>query len=360
MWQGKRVFLTGHTGFKGSWMAEWFLALGARVSGFALAPDTAGIPQGDQSLFDELGLAARLDHRIGDIRDQAALAGALAECDPEVVVHMAAQPLVRDSYVTPVETYATNVMGTVHLLNACRALPRLRAVLIVTSDKCYENQEQIWGYRESDAFGGHDPYSSSKGCAEIATASFRRSFFPPDRMAEHGVALCSARAGNVIGGGDWSRDRLIPDAMRAMRAGEPVLIRNPQAVRPWQHVLEPLGGYMRLLEVALTDPAAAVGGWNFGPDLSETRSVAQVMSDLGHSLEGRLEVQMAPDGAAPHEAQLLALDCTLAQHRLNWRPKLSSAETIDWTAAWYKAQTPQARRQIVLDQLGGYRARAAG
>ena len=238
-WRGKRVFLTGHTGFKGAWMTQLLDRLSATVHGFALEPDRTGAPQGVEPLFCELGLADKIErHSIGDVRDRKRLRAAMLDADPEIVIHMAAQPLVRFSYQHPVETYETNVMGTVHLLDACRQLANLRSVFIVSSDKCYENKEQIWGYREDDPMGGYDPYSSSKGCTEIVTSAFRRSYFHPAHIEDHGVSVASGRAGNVIGGGDWSVDRLIPDAMRAYMAGEAFIIRNPRSVRPWQHVLD--------------------------------------------------------------------------------------------------------------------------
>ena len=346
-WAGKRVFLTGHTGFKGSWLAQWLVRLGAEVCGYALAPSAEGVPAGHAPLFDELGLAGALDHRIGDVRDRAALGAALGDFAPEIVIHMAAQALVRPSYRDPVETYATNVMGTVNLLDACRALPGLRTVLIVTSDKCYENREQIWGYREGDAMGGHDPYSNSKGCAELVTAAFRASFFP----AADGVVICSGRAGNVIGGGDWSIDRLVPDAMRAFLVGEALTIRNPGAVRPWQHVIDPLSGYMALVEASYHRPALAAAGWNFGPGDEMNLSVAHVADLLRAELgEGFAWI----DGAEPgqlHEANLLRLDCTAARTRLGWRPVTDAATMLAYTAAWYRERDPATRRALLLGQL---------
>ena len=264
-WKSRKVFLTGHTGFKGSWLALWLLSMGAEVCGYALDPPT------DPSLYRLLDLDRQLKSIRGDVRDLAALQSAMRDFQPEIVIHMAAQPLVRLSYQSPVETYAVNVLGTVHLLEAVRNTPSVRSVVVVTSDKCYENQEWHWPYREHEPMGGHDPYSSSKGCAELVTAAYRRSFFHSNGRAGHPVAVASARAGNVIGGGDWALDRLVPDIMRAWAPSEPVIIRNPEAVRPWQHVLEPLAGYLALAERLFADGAAFAEAWNFGPADSDAR-----------------------------------------------------------------------------------------
>ncbi len=350
-WANRRVFLTGHTGFKGSWLAAWLTGLGAQVRGFALDPDRSAVPHGYRSLFEELGLAKQMTHQIGDIRDLGTLSAAMAEFDPEVVIHMAAQPLVRLSYEQPVETYATNVMGTVNLLQSCRALPSLRSVVIVTSDKCYENREQIWGYRETDAMGGHDPYSNSKGCAELVTASFRNSFFPIDRHADHGVAVASGRAGNVIGGGDWSADRLIPDAMRAFVSGQNLTLRNPGALRPWQHVLEPLSGYLRLAELGYTAPETIARGWNFGPGDAMTLSVGEVITQLAHDLGPQFQWRVDTPKNAPHEANLLKLDCSASHQYLNWHPQFDCAKMCALTAQWYRAADPDERRAIAQSQI---------
>lgn len=356
-WQGRRVFVTGHTGFKGSWLTTWLLKMQAEVRGFALAPSMDGVPQGRQSLFDELGLAADIDHITGDVRDQNALFQAMRAFDPEVVIHMAAQPLVRLSYATPVETYSTNVMGTVNLLEACRnSGPSLRSVVIVTSDKCYENREQIWGYRETDAMGGHDPYSNSKGCAELVTAAFRNSYFPRDRISDHGVAVSSGRAGNVIGGGDWSPDRLIPDAMRAFTSGNSLHLRAPGAIRPWQHVLDPLAGYLRLGEMAFTAPQLSAQGWNFGPPEQMNLSVEDVVSGLAATLGPKFQWRQDPSDDL-HEATFLKLDCSAARHHLGWQPQVDAGQMTEWTAAWYRGETVAQRNAIVARQVSDYSKR---
>ena len=321
-WQGRRVFLTGHTGFKGSWLALWLRRLGARVYGYALAPDT------QPSLYEQARVAEALAHStIADVRDGAALASALHQAQPEVLIHMAAQALVRESYADPVGTYATNVMGTVHLLEAVRQVPSVRAVVVVTTDKCYENREWVWGYREHEAMGGHDPYSSSKGCAELVAAAYRRSFNLP---------LASARAGNVIGGGDWSADRLVPDILKALAAGSPVEIRNPSATRPWQHVLEPLRGYLMLAERVFQQPGEFADGWNFGPRDEDCQPVAAVVSAVVGAWGGDASWRAQP-GAHPHEAGYLKLDSSKAHARLGWRSARSLAEGVALTVEWHRA-----------------------
>lgn len=338
---GKRVFVTGHTGFKGSWLVTWLASLGADVTGFALAPDTT------PAMFDALRLERFCQHRVGDVRDPLALGQALAEADPDVVFHLAAQPLVRLSYQIPVETLATNVMGTAHLLEAVRAQatknPRRRAVVVVTSDKCYENREWPWGYRENEPMGGHDVYSMSKGATELVTSSWRRSFFPTSSLTEHGVALASARAGNVVGGGDWAADRLVPDIIRHLQRGERVPVRNPRAVRPWQHVVEPLSGYLtlgaRLLGHGLEHGQTVADhcdGWNFGPPANENHPVGDVAQALVDAWgKGRWEDESDPD--AVHEAGLLRLSIEKATTRLGWHPRWDFSETIRRTADWYRA-----------------------
>ena len=283
---GRRVLVTGHTGFKGAWLARWLLDLGADVTGYALAPDTS------PSLYGLLDLGAHTRSHLADIRDLATLQRAVSEAAPDVVLHLAAQPLVRRSYAEPLRTLETNVMGTANVLEAVRATAKPCAVVVVTSDKCYENREHVFGYREDEAMGGHDPYSMSKGATELVVASWRRSFFDPARLAKHGVAVASARAGNVVGGGDWAEDRIVPDCVRALSRGEPIAVRNPRSVRPWQHVLEPLGGYL-LLGAKLLGPDAAhhCEGWNFGPALDSTRTVR----DVAHLLD----VQAGPDPRTP-------------------------------------------------------------
>lgn len=322
-WHGKRVFLTGHTGFKGSWLALWLQRLGATVTGYALAPPT------EPGLFEIAHLGGSVIDVRGDVRDLAALQTALASSSPDIVIHMAAQALVRPGYTQPVETYATNVMGTVHLLEAVRQVKGVRAVVVVTSDKCYENREWVWGYREGEPFGGHDPYSNSKGCAELVSAAYRSSFFQSD------VALATARAGNVIGGGDWAQDRLIPDMMRAAMEGRRLRLRNPGAIRPWQHVLEPLSGYMALAERLYNGERSFADGWNFGPvdeDAKPVEWIAREVASLWSGLEWEKD-----KGPHPHEAHYLKLDCSKARAQLRWSPRLSLADALAWTTQWYKA-----------------------
>jgi CDP-glucose 4,6-dehydratase len=330
-WQGRRVFLTGHTGFKGSWMSLWLTEMGAKVSGFALAPDT------NPSLFSQARVAgAVLRSTIGDIRDSAAVMAAVVEAEPEVVIHMAAQPLVRASYLDPVGTYSTNVMGTVHLLEAVRAVSSVKAVVVVTTDKCYENREWVWGYRESDAMGGYDPYSSSKGCAELVTAAYRQSFFNGVHHDEHGVSVASARAGNVIGGGDYSQDRLLPDIIRAIQSGHHAEIRNPMATRPWQHVLEPLRGYLRLAQCLVEQGPQCGEAFNFGPQAQDAWSVGRV-ADQVCRLWGTPAAWRHDSAAHPHEARALSLDISKVDIMLGWRPlldvKAALAMTVDWAQA---------------------------
>jgi CDP-glucose 4,6-dehydratase len=329
-WRGRRVFLTGHTGFKGSWLSLWLQQLGAELTGYALEPPTA------PSLFEIAGVAVGMRSVIGDVRDPARLRDALAAARPEVVVHMAAQPLVLHSYAHPVETYSVNLMGLVHLLEAVRATPGVRAVVNVTSDKCYENREWPWGYRETEAMGGYDPYSSSKGCAELVTAAYRSSYFHPDRHGEHGVALASARAGNVIGGGDWAAARLIPDMLRAIADGRPVKIRNPSAIRPWQHVLEPLSAYLVLAQRLHQGGCAYAQGWNFGPADTDARPVGWIVERLTQRWgDGAAWVQDATPSA--HEAHYLRLDCAKARSELGWQPRWDLSQAIDRIVEWHKA-----------------------
>lgn len=326
---GKRVFVTGHTGFKGAWLCEWLLALGAEVRGFSLPPPTA------PALFVQLGLEARLDHVPGDVRDLGALRASLHGWDPDFVFHLAAQPLVRLSYSEPAPTFATNFMGTVHLLEAVRSLRggKRVAVVCVTTDKCYENREWLHSYRENDPMGGHDPYSASKGAAELAIASYRKSFFPSDGR----ISLASARAGNVIGGGDWALDRIVPDCMRDLQSGRPIRVRNPRATRPWQHVLEPLGGYLALAAALYRESSASAlqSGFNFGPPLASNRSVRDVVEEILLHWEGRWED--ASDPSAVHEATLLNLATDKAYHLLGWEPRWSFAESVRETVVWYRA-----------------------
>ncbi|MBU1775020.1 MAG: CDP-glucose 4,6-dehydratase, partial [Gammaproteobacteria bacterium] len=294
-WRGKKVFMTGHTGFKGGWLSLWLQSMGAQVTGFALLPPT--IP----SLFEVADVAQGMTSIIGDIREAESLAKAVREAAPEIVIHMAAQPLVRYSYANPVETYSTNVMGTVHLLEAVRQTPSVRAVVNVTSDKCYDNKEWVWGYRENEAMGGFDPYSNSKGCAELVASAYRNSFFNPEKYHEHKVALASVRAGNVIGGGDWAADRLIPDILRAISDNKPVVIRSPHAIRPWQHVLEPLSGYLLLAEKLYEQGIAYAEGWNFGPNDEDAKPVQWIVERLTEQW-GDGASWLLDGGEHPHEA----------------------------------------------------------
>ncbi len=322
-WAGRRVFVTGHTGFKGSWLLLMLEALGAHVTGFSLAPPTT------PAMFDLLALGSLCDDRRGDIRDAAALGAAIAAAAPDIVIHMAAQPLVRASYAQPVETYATNVMGTVHLLEACRHAPLVRAIIIVTTDKCYENIGLARGYAEEDRLGGHDPYSNSKACAELVTSAYRDSYF-----AAAGVGLASARAGNVIGGGDFAEDRLVPDAIRAFAVGEALAIRNPLAIRPWQHVLDPLVGYLLLAERLHGDSALAQG-WNFGPPVAAAASVRAV-ADRVAALWGDGAGWVQDPATHPHEAATLMLDSGKAERQLGWRPLYDLDVAVEFSVAWYR------------------------
>lgn len=329
-WKSRRVFLTGHTGFKGSWLSLWLEALGASVTGYALSPPT------QPSLFEQAGVAKSLRSVFGDIRDFDGLKKAIDDCRPEVVIHMAAQTVVRRGYEDPIETYSTNVMGTVNLFEALRQLKHPCAVVNVTSDKCYHNREWVWAYREDDVMGGHDPYSNSKGCAELVTSAYRDSFFPPGTHESHGVALASARAGNVIGGGDWTANQLIPDLMRAFLAKQACLIRNPSATRPWQFVLEPLRGYLILAERLLEDPKDFASGWNFGPADEDAKPVSCIADKLVHAWG--TEAKWICDGALhPYEAHSLKLDASKAKSYLNWHPLLPLNSALKWIVAWYRS-----------------------
>lgn len=330
-WQGKRVLLTGHTGFKGGWLSLWLQSMGAKVTGYALEAPTR------PSLFDVARIEEGMSSHTGDIRDLEHLLRVMREARPEIVIHMAAQALVRYSYANPVETYATNVMGTVHLLEAVRQTGGVRVVVNITSDKCYENQEWVWGYRENEPMGGFDPYSNSKGCAELVTSAYRNSYFPPERYSEHGVALASVRSGNVIGGGDWAEDRLIPDFLRAISAGRPVIIRSPHAIRPWQHVLEPLSGYLNLAEKLWHHGKDYMGGWNFGPNDEDAKPVEWIVERMTQ-LWGEGAAWQLDGGVHPHEAHYLKLDISKARMRLGWQPRWNLDKTlssiVDWHRVW--------------------------
>lgn len=344
--RGKRVLVTGHTGFKGSWLTLWLERLGAQVAGFSLAPPT------DTAMFDLCGVANGIDHHIGDIRDVADLNDFVRRFRPEVVFHLAAQPIVRQSYDDPLETVTTNIIGTANVLEAVRALDAPCAVVVVTSDKCYENREWIWGYREDDPMGGHDPYSMSKGATELVVASWRRSYFGADSP----VKLASARAGNVIGGGDWAKDRIVPDCIRAFSAGQQVALRNPGATRPWQHVLEPLGGYLLLgAKLLSADADAYCSGWNFGPAADDVQPVGTIV---------RLMAQQWGDGASssmtkgphPKEAALLSLNCDKAIGLLHWKPCWHLETLVEQTVDWYKAwlANPAGLRDKTLAQIDAF------
>lgn len=330
-WRNKRVFITGHTGFKGSWLSLWLHALGAKVTGFALKPPT------DTNLFDLLHLKDQIQHIEGNVQHLNTLTKAMQLAKPDIVIHMAAQSLVRESYDAPVETYATNVMGTVNVLEAIRHTDSVKAGVMVTSDKCYENREHMWGYRENEAMGGYDPYSNSKGCAELVSAAYRSSFFNEDHYATHGKAIASVRAGNVIGGGDWAENRLIPDILTAISHGENVVLRNPKAVRPWQHVLEPLSGYLQLAERLYSDGPSYAGGWNFGPNEEDTKTVESITESLIEHWGNGAAYRVEANQQKPHEAHTLRLDCTKARTQLNWQPKWHINETIKRIANWQKA-----------------------
>lgn len=331
-WKGKRVFITGHTGFKGGWLSLWLHLLGAHVKGYALKPPT--LP----SLFDEAKVGLVIDSQIGDIRDQKTLMESMVEFSPDILIHMAAQPLVRYSYDEPVETYEVNVLGTVNVLEAARNCPTLKSIVNITTDKCYENDNRSTGYKENDPMGGYDPYSSSKGCAELVTSAYRRSF-----MKAEGIGLASVRAGNVIGGGDWADDRLIPDILRAFEKGDPVVVRNPKAVRPWQHVLEPLSGYLILAQKLYKDREQYAEGWNFGPNASDAQPVSWILDRM---------IKQWPNSSweldqdsNPHEAEFLKLDISKAKSELNWSPvwnlDQSLGRIVDWHQAWLNGEDMQ-------------------
>jgi len=349
-WKNRRVFVTGHTGFKGSWLSLWLHILEAEVTGYALDPPT------EPNLFQQASIANTVRSIRGDIRDYTSLHAALRDSRPEIILHLAAQSVVRRSYEDPIETYSSNVMGTVHLFEAVRQLKLPCAIVNVTSDKCYANQEWIWGYRENEPMGGYDPYSNSKGCAELVTTAYQQSFFPPAQIKQHQVALGSARAGNAIGGGDWTSDQLIPDLMRAFLAGKACLIRNPAAYRPWQFVLEPLRGYLKLAEKLSEDASRFACSWNFGPIDSDAKPVAWIADELVRSW-GQDAAWTQDTGSHPHEARALKLDASKAKAYLGWHPALPLKSALEWIVEWYRVyQAGGDLRKITQQQIERYEA----
>jgi CDP-glucose 4,6-dehydratase len=351
-WQGKKVFLTGHTGFKGSWMSLWLERLGADVTGYSLSPPTS------PSLFETASVASGIQSITGDVSDFPHLKQAIADSQPEIVFHMAAQSLVRVSYEDPILTYQTNVMGTANLLETARTTDSVRAVVVITTDKCYENRDWVWGYREIDRLGGHDPYSNSKACAELVVSAYRDSFFATGSGDARHLALASARAGNVIGGGDWARDRLIPDAIRAFAEGKILKIRNPQATRPWQHVLEPLRGYLMLAQNLYERGSAFASGWNFGPKRGDAQPVRWIVEKIASGWSSPVTWEI-DGGEHPHEAQMLQLDWSKAAQQLGWRPVLDLSDALSLTIDWYrKFLAGKSARETCLDQIAAYCAEA--
>ena len=352
-WQGRRVFLTGHTGFKGGWLALWLTQIGATVRGYALDPSS------EPNLFTVARVGSVVDDIRGDIRDAVALDRSIQEFAPEVVFHLAAQPLVRYSYQDPIGTLETNVIGTARVLDAVRRSPSVRAVVSVTTDKCYENKEWIWPYRETDPLGGYDPYSSSKACAEIVSAAFRQSYFPVHNLGNpdgHRVAIATARAGNVIGGGDWSSDRLLPDLIRGFLSGQPVAIRNPHAIRPWQHVLEPLHGYILLAEKLLTHNPRFATAYNFGPSDTDARPVSWIAEQMA-AFWGNGASWVLDSAPTPHEAGYLKLDSSRAHADLGWTPHLQLQQTLEFLVYWYRAwQSGSDMHALTLSQIEQYRS----
>ncbi len=353
-WRGKRVFVTGHTGFKGSWLCLWLQSLGAQVEGYSLDPPSR------PSLYEVARVGEGMQDVRGDIRDLGTLQTAVAQQQPEIVFHLAAQSLVRYSYLHPIETLATNVMGTAHVLEAVRRTPSVRVAVIVTSDKCYENREWVWGYRENEPMGGHDPYSSSKGCAELVTNAYRCSYFNVSEYTNHKLAVATVRAGNVIGGGDWADDRLIPDFMRAILAGRPLIIRNPDAIRPWQHVLDPLSGYMLLAERLWAAGPEFAEAWNFGPHEENAKSVEWIVERLMQLWGGSASWQL--DGREhPHEAHYLKLDSSKARMKLGWQPRWDIETALKSVIEWYRAYFAKVdMRETMLKQIASYQETFTG
>lgn len=353
-WQNRRVFLTGHTGFKGTWLSLWLADMGAKVTGYALLPPT------EPNLYDLAGASSCVRSLIADIRDRAVLCEAMREAKPEIVIHMAAQPLVLDSYRNPAETYEVNVMGTVNVLEAVRGCKGIRAVLNVTTDKCYENREWDWGYRENDALGGRDPYSNSKACSELITACYRQAFFSVETFPEHGVSVATARAGNVIGGGDWAAQRLVPDCMRSLLKSEPVPVRNPDSIRPWQHVLDPLCGYLTLAEKMVLGGPDFAESWNFGPAEENSKSVGWMVKKVCKLWGTGAQYEIDTKCGNGHEAGLLRLDCSKTRNRLNWQPVWPISRALEKVVEWTKAYQQGAdMRQITMSQIHEYERQAA-
>ena len=345
-WQSRRVLITGHTGFKGSWLSLWLQCLGANVVGYALDPPT------EPNLFQTAKVAERMSSITADVLDRSALKSAIEKHQPEVVFHLAAQSLVRESYKNPVETFSTNVMGLVHLLEAVRTTDGVRAVVCVTSDKCYQNREWVWGYREDEPVGGYDPYSSSKGCSELVAAAYRNSFFNEREYSQHEVAVATARAGNVIGGGDWAKDRLLPDLIRSVSRGEDIVLRNPHAIRPWQHVLDPLAGYLMLAESLFKDGPRFSEAWNFAP--AESHTVTQVVGQL-LSLWGSQVSAKHDQSRQPHEDPYMILDSTKARVKLDWKPVLDLRTSLSWIVTWVKRlQAGADMRSVTESQIRAY------
>jgi CDP-glucose 4,6-dehydratase len=343
-WRGKRVFITGHTGFKGTWLSIWLESMGAILGGYALAPTPT------RSFFDAVAMSDNMESFIGDIRDLQSLSHVMESFEPEIVLHLAAQPLVRRSYKDPVDTYATNVMGTVNLLEASRKIKSVKVIINVTTDKCYENKEWLWGYREEEPMGGYDPYSSSKGCSELITAAYRSSYFCDSKSPK----LASARAGNVIGGGDWAEDRLIPDFFRALENNESVVIRNPAATRPWQHVLEPLSGYLLLAEQLFIGGEEFAQPWNFGPEDNDVRPVSEIIEYIV-DLWGEGASWFHDASPQPHEAQLLKLDISKAKHVLGWQPRWGVYKALESIVEWHKGwQEGEDLKALTIRQIGEY------
>jgi CDP-glucose 4,6-dehydratase len=344
-WRGRRVFVTGHTGFKGSWLCLWLQELGAKVTGYALPPST------QPNMFELCNVAEGMNSVFGDIRDLLHLQRTMKEAEPEVVFHLAAQPLVRASYKDPVETFRINVMGAVHLLEAVRQTKGVRSLVVITSDKCYENREWFWSYREKSSLGGSDPYSTSKACVELVFSAYRQSFFNSDQYQEHGLALATARAGNVIGGGDWSRDRLVPDILNSLIANRPVEIRSPHAIRPWQHVLEPIHGYLSVAEHLYDDGLPFCGSWNFGPFETSEKTVSWVVNRL-YTCWGTDMKWHHDTGRHPHENTYLKLDSSKARTLLSWVPKLDLETTLEWIVEWtQKFQERVDMRAVTVKQI---------